>query len=70
MLVSGSTPCCIAPAIAVEAMVHKNSSMWTHEREELACWAGSEAGIDGAGGTTGDTVLRQKFKGLRFLAGG
>ena len=51
-------------------MVHKNSSMWTHKREELACWTGSEVGIDGVGGTTGDTVLRQKFKGLRFLAGG
>ena len=44
-------------------MVQKNSSRWTHKREELG------RGV-GVGGTTGDTVLRQKFKGLPFLAGG
>ena len=51
-------------------MVQKNSSRWTHKREELVRWAGSAVGVGGIGGTTGDTVLRQKFKGLRLLAGG
>ena len=51
-------------------MVQKNSSRWTHKREELVRWTGSEVGVGGVGGATGDTVLRQKFKGLRFLAGG
>ena len=51
-------------------MVQKNSSRWTHKREGLIRWAGSEAGVGGGGGATGATVLRQKFKGLRFLAGG
>ena len=43
-------------------MVEKNSSRWTHKRG-----GGDRVGV---GGTTGDAVLRQKFKGLPFLAGG
>ena len=50
-------------------MVQKNSNRWTHKREEMVYWTGGGVGAERVGGSTGDTVLRQKFKGLRFLAG-